>query len=313
MRALVAMLLCLPAVASAHGMRSAYLEVTELDGRRAALRLTCNAPSSGLQLDAPAGCRAEEPAQPSLLLVDCDGGLEGKRIAVGGLGPIISDVVVRVSFAGGATSSRVLSAAEPAWTLPRASRAAWVLTDYVRLGLVHIFTGLDHLLFLAALALALGRLRTILVAETAFTASHTLSFTASSLGLIHVSSLAAEACIALSLILIAVDASERRRPLSSTRSVAALAFVFGLVHGLGFAGGLAEIGLPDRAIGWALAGFAAGVELGQVLFLVVFVGALALITRAPRLRSAPLALGYAVGTTGAFLFFQRLAALVHRT
>jgi hypothetical protein len=299
-------------------MRSAYLEVEELDGGRASLRLASNLPSTGLALSPPEGCSAEEGggADGALLLVDCPGGLAGRTLRVDGIGPLVSDVVVRATPRGGPTSSHVLTAAHPAWRMPRESGGLAMLGDYARMGLVHIFGGVDHLLFLAALAVALRRLRAILVAETAFTASHTLTFTASSLGWVHVSSAAAEACIALSLVLIALDAAQTAsgkgapQPL---RRAAAVAFTFGLVHGLGFAGGLAEIGLPDRAIGWALAGFAAGVELGQVTFLILFVAALALAQRARRLQRLPLALAYAVGSAGAFLFCTRIAEIAGRS
>jgi hypothetical protein len=293
-------------------MRSAYLEVTELEGHRAALRLSTNLPASGLRLLPPEGCRVDGPGDASPLFVACEGALEGRELRVEGIGPIVSEVVVRVTFAGDTTSSRILTASEPSWRLPQVTSSAAVLGDYVRMGLWHIFGGVDHLLFLAALAMALRRLRAILVAETAFTAAHTLTFTASALGWIHVSSAAAEACIALSLLLIALDAvgADPGAPAGSLRRAAALAFVFGLVHGLGFAGGLAEIGLPDRAIGWALAGFAAGVEVGQVVFLVAFVALLALSARVGRLRRLPLGLAYAVGSAGAFLLFDRLGAVV---
>jgi hypothetical protein len=223
--------------------------------------------------------------------------------------------VVHVEAEGAAPSSRVLTADAPEWTLPHEEHALRVLLDYARLGIWHIFTGWDHLLFLAALAVALRRLRALLVAETAFTLSHTLTFTASALGLLHVSSAAAEACIALSLVLIALDAARSTGgvlPGGATRQAALLAFVFGLVHGLGFAGGLAEIGLPDRAIGVALAGFAAGVESGQVLFLVLLYLALSFASRAPRLRLVPSAVAYAVGSAGVFLLLQRLVVVFSR-
>jgi hypothetical protein len=313
--ATAALLLALaPTRGHAHGMRSAYLEVSELAGHRALMRLSTTVPSSGLKVVVPAGCRAEDE-EASPLVLDCDGPLAGRTLRVDGLGPIVSEVVVRVENQDSAPRSRILTAEAPEWTLPREERPARVLVDYARLGIWHIFTGWDHLLFLAALAVALRRLRAILLAETAFTLSHTLTFTASALGLLHVSSAAAEACIALSLVLIALDAARSAAgiaPGSATRQAALLAFVFGLVHGLGFAGGLAEIGVPDRAIGVALAGFALGVESGQVLFLVLLYLVLWLATRSPRLRLVPQIIAYAVGSAGVFLLLQRLVVVFSR-
>jgi hypothetical protein len=301
MRAFV-LLLC-SGGAFAHGMRSAYLEIDVLDGERATMSLRSSLDTTGLTLVPPAGCSSEGDA--ALARLTCPGGFAGRAIRVDGIGPLTSEVVVRVVDQDGA-HSHLLTADAPEWPWPRNGGA--VLGSYVRIGLAHIFTGVDHLLFLVALAMALRRLRAVLWAETAFTASHTLSFTASALGWVHVASAAAEACIALSLVLIALDAataSLRGQPVASLRATAALAFAFGLVHGLGFAGGLAEIGLPDRAIGMALVGFAAGVELGQVIFLLAFVALLMLLSARPRL-----VLSYAVGCAGAFLLFQRVAILL---
>ncbi|HEX8953121.1 MAG TPA: HupE/UreJ family protein, partial [Polyangia bacterium] len=193
-------------------------------------------------------------------------------------------------------------------TLRADESALAIAEEYLRLGLLHIATGWDHLLFLLALALQLWRARAVLVAETAFTLSHTLSFSATALGLVRVAPQAAEACIALSLILLARELVRERR-ISPARG-AWVALLFGLVHGLGFAGGLREIGLPEHDVGLALVGFGAGVELGQVLFLALVLVVLHL--RSVAARRAPLGWsgGLVIGTVGAFWFFQRVAALV---
>jgi hypothetical protein len=176
----------------------------------------------------------------------------------------------------------------------------------MRLGVVHIGTGDDHLLFLLLLVLLLRSARSVLLAETAFTLSHSVSFSATALGWIHVSSAGAEACIALSLVLLAAEIEPRGPPADAWRG-ARLALVFGLVHGLGFAGGLREIGLPERAIAAALVSFGAGVELGQVAFLALLLGGLHLMRDArmlPRLRWAAV---YGAGSISAFWLIERTA------
>jgi hydrogenase/urease accessory protein HupE len=311
---IAALALLAPRPARAHGMRSAYLEVNEVGDVGVVMRLASSVPASGLSVPPPEGCRAESvpgDAAAAPLTMACEGGLEGHVVRVSGIGAVVSEIVVAVTFADGRTVSHILTASEPAWAVPRTSRRAGLLSDYARLGVLHIFGGADHLLFLLALALSVRKLRAVVLAESAFTASHTLTFTASALGWIHVAPAAAEACIAASLVLVALDAAEATQGgrLVPARRAAGLAFAFGLVHGLGFAGGLAEIGLPDRAIGWALGGFAIGVELGQIAFLALILASLQLIARAPSLRRAPLALSYAVGSTGAFLLFERMGRL----
>src|SRR5205809_535397 len=123
--------------------------------------------------------------------------------------------------------------------------APWtaVAVDYVRLGIAHILHGADHLLFLLALVLYVRRPRAVLVTETAFTLSHSLSFSAVALGWVHVFAPTAEACIALSLVLVALDVGRAHAERDAARQGAAIALVFGLVHGLGFAGALSEVGL----------------------------------------------------------------------
>ena len=151
--------------------------------------------------------------------------------------------------------------------------------------------------------------RAVMLAETAFTLSHTLSFSASALGWVRVSSAAAEACIAVSLVLVALDVGRAHR--APAGKTAGLAFAFGLVHGLGFAGGLAELGLPTHAVPAALAGFAAGVELGQVVFLLAAVLALRGVSRAPRAHGWVIRVGaYAIGGIGAYWWLDRLRAVV---
>jgi hypothetical protein len=231
----------------------------------------------------PPECAVTPDEELSAFTLDCAGGLEGVRIGVRGLGPILSEATLLVRFADGREAAHLLTPAEPSFTLPRVSTAALVARSYVRSGLVHIATGADHLLFLGLLVLLLRRLRAVVLAETAFTVSHSLAFAATSLGWIRVRSGPVEACIALSLVLLALDV----RPDPSPRPAwhgAALALVFGLVHGLGFAGGLREAGLPDSHVAIALVGFGAGVELGQVAFLLVV---WAVVAAASRLRPFP--------------------------
>lgn len=169
---------------------------------------------------------------------------------------------------------------------------------------MHILTGYDHLLFLVLLVLLLRRARSVLLAETAFTLSHSISFSATALGWVHVSSAAAEACIALSLVLLAADVRVRGAPASAARG-AWMALVFGLVHGLGFAGGLREIGLPEHAIAPALVSFGAGVELGQVAFLAVVLAGLYVVRHASQLPRFKLGAVYAAGSLSAYWLIER--------
>jgi hypothetical protein len=302
--------------AAGHGMRSAYVEITETAPDRARIAISGKVPVTGIELHAATPCRIDAAPDTGAWL-RCPERLGGAALSVTGLGAIASEAVIFVAFLDGTSTSGCVTAGNPSWTIPGPRAGALsVARRYVVLGIEHIASGADHLLFLLALVLCLRTLRAVMLAETAFTLSHTLSFSASALGWVHVSATAAEACIAVSLVLVALDVGRPARDAPcpggrrSARKTAGLAFAFGLVHGLGFAGGLTEIGLPPSAVPAALVGFASGVELGQVAFLAIAVSALAVLGRVPRLaRAAVGAGGLAIGGIAWFWLLERLGAL----
>lgn len=298
-----------PRDAQAHGMRSAYVEVAEQREGHATVRIKALVPVTGIRILADAPCALDSQGEV-LLTLTCPASIRGAHLRIEGLGAIVSDAAVVTVFADGSSASQLVTPSEPQWIVP-AAHVSWleVAREYVGLGVKHILTGGDHLLFLVGLVLVVRRLRPLILAETAFTLSHSVSFSASALGYVHMASAPVEAWIAASLVLVAMEASRNEE--ARTRDAVILAFAFGLVHGLGFAGGLAEIGLPDRSIPAALAGFAAGVEMGQVAFLAFVLALFAFARRMPRVgprlyRAATLA----VGGVGACWFFERVQSLL---
>jgi hydrogenase/urease accessory protein HupE len=308
---LAAVVLAAARPAEPHGMRTVYVELSDAghDAVLATVKTVVPDPAiavavAGCTPDGDAGART---ANVWSFFLRCPGGITGRRVAVDGLGPISSEAVVRLLRPDGVVLSRIVTRDEPAWVIPDSASWRGVAIQYVGLGVAHIATGLDHLLFLLALVLYVRRPRAVLVTETAFTLSHSVSFAATALGLVHVSAPAAEACIALSLVLVALDVGADRAG-DPARRAPLIALVFGLVHGLGFAGALSDVGLPDRDVAAALVAFGAGIEIGQVAFLLVVMTALALVARAgatlvPRIA---LAGSYLVGVTGAYWLVDRL-------
>src|SRR5262249_12543528 len=160
---------------------------------------------------APIGDPPPSSARVRAFAFFCDGGLAGKTVAVRGLGPVHTEAIVRLLAEGKAARSAVLTPERPAWRGPsEETRATGGAGDLV-LGIEHILSGPDHLLFLIALVLYVRRLRTLIWTETAFTLSHSLTFSLTALGLIRVWAPAAEACIALSLVLVAQEIAIGRR------------------------------------------------------------------------------------------------------
>lgn len=293
-----------PSAARAHGMRAAIVEVTEQPGGDALVRFEITDERSWAE-PVLAGCDLV-PVDPGsrARVAHCPDGLDGATLTVHGLGASISEAVVRVRRTDGRVQQGVLTAAAPAMTIREVQTGLDVAHVHVALGFAHILAGLDHLLFLLLLVLYARELRAVLIAETAFALSHALTFSATSLGWIHVASAPAEACIALSLVLLALDVG-RPGPRPSAPGLAALAFGFGAIHGLGFAGGLRELGTPDAHAAWALIGFGLGVEIGQLLFVVVAMALFALLRRTRDLGATEVVAACAAGGLATFWLLQR--------
>jgi hydrogenase/urease accessory protein HupE len=186
---------------------------------------------------------------------------------------------------------------------------AW---SYLRLGAEHILGGIDHLLFVLALLLIVRGGKRILMTVTAFTVAHSLTLVAATLRIVHVPGPPVEAIIALSIVFVAAEVAHglQGRPGLTARAPWLVAFTFGLLHGFGFAGALAEVGLPQHAIAVALLMFNVGVELGQLAFVAVVLAAgMALAQlRLDWPRWAPRVPAYAIGSIAMLWTIERIAA-----
>jgi hydrogenase/urease accessory protein HupE len=184
---------------------------------------------------------------------------------------------------------------------------------YSVLGLEHILTGLDHLLFVLSLIIITRGGWKLAKTVTAFTLSHSVTLTAATLGFVHVPQRPVEAVIALSIVFVAAEVLRMRRGIKSITFSAPwmVAFSFGLIHGLGFAGGLNDAGLPLAHIPTALLFFSLGVESGHFLFIGVVLSSIALMARIriPFPRWTELVPPYAIGAIAMFWVIQRTACL----
>jgi hypothetical protein len=310
------------APASAHELRPAYLELRETPTGIAALWKTPRIGDARLRLNPvlPDGAKDLAPHRFRL----SPGGvietweiapleLRGQTITIGGLDATLTDALLRVAFLDGTSFVRRLTPGAPATTVPERQSAAAVAAVYLELGVRHILEGFDHLLFVAALALATGWGFALLRTVTAFTAAHSLTLALATLGLVQVPQAPVEATIALSIAIVAADLARRgsTRASSPPREPWIVAFVFGLLHGLGFAGALAEIGLPAGNIPLALLFFNLGVEAGQLLFVAVLLLAAAAVhrLREPRPFWTEVLAPYAIGITAMFWVIQRTLAM----
>ena len=248
----------------------------------------------------------------------CPGGLTGGEILVEGLDQTSTDVLVRYELAGEDHRTSRLTPADPRLIVPVDPGALEVLYSYLMLGIEHILGGIDHLLFVFALLLLIRDRWRLVGTITAFTLAHSLTLAAAVLGLIVVPGPPVEAVIALSIMFLAVEVVKSRHGelRLSERWPWVVAFLFGLLHGIGFAGALLDIGLPPDDIPLALLSFNVGVEIGQLFFvaMVLFAGwcALRLIPMNAqhyfRVGGSGTAIFcYAIGGVASYWFIERLS------
>lgn len=303
-------LMLLAAAAGAHEMSMAEMELREISRGEFLWQWTAtgNLPAGqDLRPVWPEACRADANT------VSCgNGGMTG-ALSVDGVGKRYSAALVKVLWLDGQSRVYTLTAGQPTVHLYGSADdrrgAAEIASAYTVLGIEHILTGWDHLMFVLGLLFLVGFNRRLVLTITAFTAAHSLTLASSALGLLTLRPPPVEATIALSIMLVAGEALRERVTLAR-QWPALVAFLFGLIHGLGFAGALKEIGLPDNYLWVALLTFNVGVELGQLMTVAVAWLAYRAVRQLPVMHQARVATLYAIGTMAAYWSCERILAIL---
>jgi hydrogenase/urease accessory protein HupE len=308
--------------ARAHEMRPAYLQMHQTgdntydvfwkvpaigDGMR--LSLYVQLPETCSNFTQPNGLFSTG-AYTERWSVVCQGGLSGSTIRITGLTATLTDVLVRIERLDGSSQITRLTSSSPWFVVEATPHRFEVARTYLLLGVEHILTGIDHLLFVSGLLLLVTGVRRLLFTVSAFTLSHTVTLTLATLGFVHVPPAPVEAVIALSILFVAYEILRKKENPDglAQRKPWLVAFSFGLLHGLGFAGGLSAAGLPAAHIPLALGFFSAGVEVGHFSFVAVAVLLIAAIRQwtikfpSWSWRVAP----YAIGGVAAYWLIVRL-------
>lgn len=240
--------------------------------------------------------------------------LTGQRIFIDGLKTLQTDVLLLIQLQDGTQHSAILRPASPEFTIPQKASKLKVAGDYWYMGTIHILQGIDHLLFVLALLLIVSGFKSLFKAVTAFTVAHSITLALSTLNIIHLPSAPTEAIIALSILFLATEIIHKHNGVVglTERYPWIVAFVFGLFHGLGFAGALAEIGVPQHEISLALLMFNVGVESGQLLFIASVMGLFSLLRRLPvnTPESSWRVLPYAIGSLAAYWTIDRVMSFL---
>lgn len=305
------LLCCLAASVAGHEIRPAFLKITELtqEGGRSVFEASFRQPQLNgrfLGLSLETNCQQTKlsasisnGALIELFELDC-GSASLSKIEIAGLDRTLIDTLVSITGVDGVTSNHLITASAGRLDLSADSPS---LPIYLTIGVKHLLLGFDHVLFVLMLLYLVRTPIAIVKVITSFTVAHSITLALSAFDIVSLSPAPVEAVIAGSIVLLAHENLRTQKSVSRNFPVI-IAFSFGLIHGLGFAGALAEIGLPEGSQIMALLLFNVGIELGQLAIITVVL----LLLAAVRIRFSRLAYAapiYLTGGVASFWFMQR--------
>ncbi len=290
--------LLFPSFSHADELRPAYLQFTETQAETfdVLFRVPARGNDRRLALDVEFDAETQRLTEPlggfdgnahnQFFTVSRPGGLSGATLSIANLDRTSTEVLLRIVYHDGAETLHRLTPDSPRYVV--AQKDSWmdVVVTYFVLGVEHILLGIDHLLFVLALLLLIDSARKLVITITFFTVAHSITLSLASLGIVSIPVPPVEAIIALSIVFVASEIIRVKQGYESLtcKKPWIVAFSFGLLHGLGFAAALGEIGLPQNAVASALVFFNVGVEIGQLIFVFLY---LCVIWLASKLRIKP--------------------------
>ncbi|HIP51560.1 MAG TPA: HupE/UreJ family protein [Campylobacterales bacterium] len=305
-------------------LKPAYLEVIQKDERTYGILLkvpVIENKKTLLNVTAIESCKSNKA--PLLSLINdahitrydlvCTKDLKGKVIGLEGLEDSKIDVLLRLEFLDKSSQSVLLNASTNTYQIKEDASSLQIIKTYTWLGVTHILMGFDHLLFVFLLLLIVKNIRLLLWTISAFTLAHSMTIAGATLGFVHLPQQPVEAIIALSIVFLALEIVYKKQgKVGLTFEYPWLiAFIFGLLHGFGFAGALAEIGVPQQAVTLALIFFNVGVELGQLMFVLIIVlvaFVLRYVVSVSLMEKLEMFVLYAIGGLASFWMFERVLA-----
>ena len=330
LRTLALLLVLFSLAVEGHESRPAYLELVETTqdeyevlwkvpslGSDRALALDLRF-SAEVQRISPTTSYVANGAYVERFTISRPGGLSDTEIYVEGLKHTLTDVLARIENLDGSTQTALLKPDKPFFVVATVADAPVISQIYLVLGIQHILEGIDHLLFVACLLIIAGIGKKLIWTITGFTLAHSITLALASLNLVRVPIPPTEATIALSIVFLATEIAKQDKTGLSYQYPVVVSVLFGLLHGFGFSSALKEIGLPQSNIPLALFSFNVGVEIGQLLFIVVLLVAWRLLTKTlaalPKLSlssfvSTPLpekAIAYTIGAVSSYWLIERV-------
>jgi len=316
-------LLFFPVELLSHESRPLYIEIneTKLDIYSVNIKAPRSLPDFNVpNLKIPSGCNAygEETTaitSDSFLRksrLNCEGSISGKflELAYPVLTPSIS-TIINISLINGEKYRKLLRAGELSWKVPDKENRYQIAKEYTLLGMTHIWDGMDHLLFLFCLVFIASTPRRILITITGFTIAHSLTLVLSTLGLVKLPVPPVEAAIALSIVFVASEIARGKYDSLTYRYPATVSSTFGLLHGFGFASVLKSTGLPQTELPVSLLFFNIGVEIGQIIFILIVMFAIFILNsvftnKLKTLIKYDKLAAYIIGSAASFWMVQRI-------
>lgn len=239
----------------------------------------------------------------------------GQNIYIENLERTLIDVFTKIQLADDLTFTFLIQADKPYCHIPQTPNQYQVINSYIRLGIEHILEGYDHLLFVLALLLLISSLSNLFWTVTCFTLAHSVTLALASLNIFSLPSAPVEAVIALSILFLAKEYIDvqRDKPSMTAKYPWAVSFGFGLLHGFGFAGALQDIGFPQQQLFTALLSFNIGVEIGQILFILICLTLYLIWTKAFKSKGhqqLKTILAYTIGSVASFWLVQRIVNIL---
>lgn len=296
-----------------HEMNPARLVLTE--DVNSNYKVTWMFPSKGIGLPAEVSfpdCTESNkslPNQESKYLItnlnlNCGDSIKGKSITLKGLSRI-TDALISVRFFDGSKFEGLASVNDSSLVVPK--EISLYPTSYFWLGIQHLLSGLDHMLFVFGLLFLILGIKALIKTITAFTVAHSITLTLSVLGLVSLPQASTEAFIALTLIYLAFEVGDQKK-YDSTPWL--LAFGFGLLHGFGFAGALTDIGISSDGLFYSLLFFNLGIEAGQLMIVPVF-GVFVLLINNLSIKDIGYKYSsYLIGGLGSFWLIERVLKII---
>lgn len=304
-------------------IKLSYLEIKESKPKHYSILLKTPISAEGERLPIdiimPKDCNTISPKKSKIIKGSnvshwqskCSNGLSDSTIVANGLKETGIDLLLRLEFLSGKSNSILLNPSMSSYHTQKKASTLEIAQTYGWLGVTHILFGFDHILFVFALLLIVKNVRRLIWTITAFTVAHSLTMAIATLDIIKPPQAPVEAIIALSILFLAIEImNDKKGKVGLTSQYPWLiAFIFGLLHGFGFAGALAEIGLPQQAVVFALFLFNIGVELGQLLFVATIVSIVLLLQRllsSNALGKVKTSIVYMMGGISTFWLIERI-------